>query len=232
MSDEAREMTDAATPAVQVTDKRRLFTEGDVASDAVPTETQTESQTEVQAEMPPEAPPEMPDLHQLRLQLEEREAQIARLRAQVVEFEAKVQEELRETRRRLERTVEQRVLSARQTLLEDWLAVFDNLDLMLTGADKATREDLLTGLAAMQRLLIQALQRHEVERIEAVGCPFDPELHEAVETAPVAPEQDGQVVAQSRAGYRLGGRLIRPALVTVGRASSASAVLSETEIPA
>lgn len=227
MSDEPREPMDAAAPAVQVTDKRRLFTEADAA----------DAPADASAETPPDAGAAAPagaetDLHRLRLQLEERESQIARLRAQVVEYEAKVQEELRETRRRLERTVEQRVLNARQTLLEDWLAVFDNLDLMLAGAEKATREDLLTGLAAMQRLLVQALQRHEVERIEAVGRPFDPELHEAVETATVAPEQDGQVVAQSRAGYRLSGRLIRPALVTVGRAERASAVLSETEIPA
>ncbi|MCS7080660.1 MAG: nucleotide exchange factor GrpE [Chloracidobacterium sp.] len=231
MSDEPRETTDAAGPTIQVTDKRRLFMDAEAVTDA-PTEAVPETPAE-----PPSAP--SPDLHQLQMQLEERqmqleerEAQIARLRAQVVEFEAKVQEELRETRRRLERTVEQRVLSARQALLEDWLAVFDNLDLMLAGADKATREDLLTGLAAMQRLLIQALQRHDIERIEAVGQPFDPELHEAVETAVVAAEQDGRVVAQSRAGYRLSGRLIRPALVTVGRAESPSAVLSETEIPA
>ncbi|MFQ3581430.1 MAG: nucleotide exchange factor GrpE [Chloracidobacterium sp.] len=223
MSDEPRETTDATVPVVQVTDKRRLYmdTENPESASTAAVEGATGSLDS-----------DSPTLEQLQMQLEEREAQLARLRAQVVEFESKTQAELRETRRRLERTFEQRVVSERLALIEDWLAVFDNLDLMVAGAEKATKDDLLTGIMAMQRLLSQALQRHNIERIEAVGQPFDPQVHEAVETTTVSSEQDGQVVAQTRPGYRLGEQLIRPALVCVGRAETSTAVLSETEIPA
>ncbi len=236
MSDEPRETAGAEAPVVNVTDKRRLYmdtmeTSADTAS-SVESSVDTAS-VEAAADVPADPSQAAPStVQQLQMQLQERDAQLARLRAQVVEFEAKTQEELRETRRRLERTVEQRVLRARQALLEDWLAVFDNLDLMVAGAEKATKEDLLTGIVAMQRMLSQTLQRHDVERIEAVGQPFDPQLHEAIETLTVAPEQDGQVVAQTRPGYRLGTHLIRPALVSVGRAETSSAVLSEADIPA
>jgi molecular chaperone GrpE len=46
---------------------------------------------------------------------------------------------------------------------------------------------------------------------------FDPELHEAVETVAVAPEDEGKVVAEYTRGYKLGDRLLRPARVKVGR---------------
>ncbi len=243
MSDEPRETAGAETPVVNVTDKRRLYkdtmeTAADMASsvesslDAASKETAGEVPGEPSGAEVPTVEQLQTQLQEREMQLRERDAQLARLREQVIEFEAKTQEELRETRRRLERTVEQRVLRARQALLEDWLAVFDNLDLMVAGAEKATKEDLLTGIVAMQRMLNQTLQRHDIERIEAVGQPFDPQLHEAIETLTVAPEQDGRVVAQTRPGYRLGTHLIRPALVSVGRAEVSAAVLSETDIPA
>jgi len=235
MSDELRETAGAATPVGNVTEDRRP----DIDTAQTPTEAASSvaaAPEETAEKAPPASPEPEHDLQTvvqyLQMQLEEREAQLARLRAQVIEFEAKTQEELRETRRRLERTVEQRVLSARQALLKDWLEVFDNLDLMLAGAEKATKEDLLTGITAMQRLLLQTLQRHAIERIEAVGQLFDPQLHEAIETLAVAPEQDGRVIAQTRPGYRMGEHLLRPALVCVGRAETSSAVLSETEVPA
>ncbi|MGQ9896018.1 MAG: nucleotide exchange factor GrpE [Acidobacteriota bacterium] len=236
MSDKPHETAGAEVPVVNVTDKRRLYVDTmETTADTASSVESSEVAASVQALE--DAPPDpsqavLPTVQQLQMQLQERDAQLARLRAQVIEFEAKTQEELRETRRRLERTVEQRVLQARQVLLEDWLAVFDNLDLMVAGAENATKEDLLTGIVAMQRILSQTLQRHDIERIEAVGQTFDPQLHEAIETLTVAPEQDGQVVAQTRPGYRLGTHLIRPALVSVGRAESSSAVLSEADVRA
>ncbi|OYT73580.1 MAG: nucleotide exchange factor GrpE [Chloracidobacterium sp. CP2_5A] len=239
MSDESRETTetteaaDATVPVVRVTDKRRLSMEIEESGDDSAADARTASLADPQRlEERPSVEPLQMKIEELQMKLEEREAQLARLRAQVVEFESKTQDELRETRRRLERVFEQRVTSARQTLIEELLAVFDNLDLMLAGAENATRDDLLTGIAAMQRLLLHALQRQDIERVEALGQPFDPQLHEAVETASVGPEQDGRVVAQTRPGYRMAGRLIRPALVSVGRAEPSSAVLSETEVPA
>jgi molecular chaperone GrpE len=60
------------------------------------------------------------------------------------------------------------------------------------------------------------------EPVEALAQPFDPELHEAVDTTDVEPELDGTVTAQYARGYRLGNQLLRPARVQVGRANEAA----------
>ncbi|MDQ1525194.1 MAG: molecular chaperone GrpE, partial [Pyrinomonadaceae bacterium] len=51
----------------------------------------------------------------------------------------------------------------------------------------------------------------------AIGEQFDPELHEAVDVVEVEPERDGVVTAEYSRGYRMGGQLLRPARVQVGR---------------
>jgi molecular chaperone GrpE len=54
-----------------------------------------------------------------------------------------------------------------------------------------------------------------VERIKSVGERFDPNLHEAVETEESAGKEDGLIVSEFKAGYRLNGRLLRPASVRI-----------------
>jgi molecular chaperone GrpE len=60
-----------------------------------------------------------------------------------------------------------------------------------------------------------------------MGEPFDPELHEAVDTEEADPEMDGIVLGEYSRGYRMGDRLLRPARVKVGRASAQARQASE-----
>jgi molecular chaperone GrpE len=197
----ARDEHEEAETTVKVTDKRR-FLDPDLASDPTPDPVDHFSEIE-----------------RLRLLLEEKDAHLRVLRDQVVEFEQKMQNDIRETRARLERTFTQRVAGVRNDIFRDLLSVFDNLDLVISVADKASKDDLLTGVTGTQRLLVHTLQQQGVERIEATGQPFDPDQHEAVDTVEVEPEKDGVVVSQMRPGYRVGGQLLRPAMVRVGRAA-------------
>lgn len=205
----ARNEQEESETTVKVTDKRR-FLDPDVV---------------VEAE--PESGPA--DIRALRLQLEEKEAHVRVLREQVVDFERKMQEELRETRARLERTFTQRVAGVRNDIFRELISVFDNLDLVVSAAAQGTKEDLLSGVTGTQRLLVHALLQQGVERIEATGQPFDPDQHEAVDTVEVEPDRDGVVVSQMRPGYRVGGQLLRPAMVRVGRASAAVAGPSDDQ---
>ena len=61
------------------------------------------------------------------------------------------------------------------------------------------------------------LNEHGAEEIDAVGQPFDPNLHEAVSQQPTEEVPEGQVVQQMRKGYKLRDRLIRPAMVVVAK---------------
>jgi molecular chaperone GrpE len=167
----ARDEHEEAETTVKVTDKRR-FLDPDLASD--PTPDPVDHFTEIE---------------RLRLLLEEKDAHLRVLRDQVVEFEQKMQNDIRETRARLERTFTQRVAGVRNDIFRDLLSVFDNLDLVISVADKATKDDLLTGVTGTQRLLVHTLQQQGVERIEATGQPFDPDQHEAVDTVEVEPKR-------------------------------------------
>ncbi len=93
------------------------------------------------------------------------------------------------------------------------LDVMDNLERALEveeGNEAAVREGIELTLNSWHKLM----EHFEVERIDAVGQPFDPHLHEALSQMP-SDEPEGTVIAQHVAGYRLHGRLIRPAKVLV-----------------
>ena len=64
------------------------------------------------------------------------------------------------------------------------------------------------------------MREHGLVAVPSEGQEFNPEFHEAVEIVAVPPEQDNHVVAEFQPGYRYGEKLLRPARVRVGRASS------------
>ncbi|MFA5884895.1 MAG: nucleotide exchange factor GrpE [Acidimicrobiia bacterium] len=97
-------------------------------------------------------------------------------------------------------------------LIEQLLPVLDNFDLALLSLDDAG-EKVRKGVELVYADLIAVLERAGLERIETDGTPFDPEVHEAVMHQP----GDGgpTVVETMRSGYRLKGRVLRPAMVKV-----------------
>lgn len=93
----------------------------------------------------------------------------------------------------------------------DDLARFAHIDPAQT--DAAT---LHAGIDLVERKFWKELQVAGVTRIDQVGAPFDPQVHEAVTTAPAATaEQDHTVGAILQAGYKMGETLLRPARVQV-----------------
>jgi molecular chaperone GrpE (heat shock protein) len=67
---------------------------------------------------------------------------------------------------------------------------------------------------------LAALIPFGLERVSAIGERFNPSIHDAIAIVPVDdPGQDGVVVAEAEPAYRVGGRLVRPARVSVGRRS-------------
>jgi molecular chaperone GrpE len=125
-------------------------------------------------------------------------------------------------RRRAERSVE----DARQFAIADFarelLLVADNLRRTLEAAERnepvsAPDEALIQGVAATERVLLHIFSRFGIRKLEALGKPFDPTMHEAVMQVddPTAPP--GSVVQVLEDGYTIHGRLLRPAKVVVTR---------------
>jgi molecular chaperone GrpE len=73
------------------------------------------------------------------------------------------------------------------------------------------------------RLLQQKLERHDVRPFEAKGQPFDPRLHEAISRVESADVPAGAVAAELQKGYRIGDKLLRPAMVSVSTGPGAEA---------
>jgi molecular chaperone GrpE len=116
----------------------------------------------------------------------------------------------RERREFADRTVE--------TLLLDLVAVVDDFERALTAdAGGGGAEAYRQGVDLIHRRLLELLTRRGVTPIEAVGADFDPNIHQAVTTAPAGDRRDGEVIEQLRRGYMIGDRLLRPAMVKVAR---------------
>ena len=67
------------------------------------------------------------------------------------------------------------------------------------------------------RQLKNSLAQAGLEEVDATGQPFDPNWHEAVSQQETTKVAEGQVLQQLRKGYKLHGRLLRPASVVVAR---------------
>jgi molecular chaperone GrpE len=117
---------------------------------------------------------------------------------------------------------ERRSLSeaASADLIQDLLPAIDDFERALaadTGGDPAL-ERYQQGFALIHRQLLDVLRRRGVEPLEVVGRDFDPEWHESVATEPAEGRRDGEITAEMRRGYRIGQRLLRPAMVRVAKA--------------
>lgn len=109
-----------------------------------------------------------------------------------------------------------------ERLLKDFLPVADNLDRAIEHA-AATGETggLLEGVRMVKKLLEDTLGKHGVRGFSAVGQPFDPRLHEAIQQQETAEVPEHTVVTELVRGYTLNDRLVRPALVVVAKPPSA-----------
>jgi molecular chaperone GrpE len=130
----------------------------------------------------------------------------------------RVQADFENYRKRMLR--EQTALSERasESLVEQLLPVLDNFELALLSLDDAD-EKVRKGVELVYADFLAVLERAGLQRIPTNGEPFDPEVHEAVAheaRRDEAGEPDHPTVVETmREGYRLKGRVLRPAMVKV-----------------
>jgi len=144
-------------------------------------------------------------VRRLQGQLDEARDQHLRLAAEFDNFRKRVARERAELSDR-----------AQASLVTRLLDVLDDMDRLTAGGGSASPEALREGTALVDRKLRKELEAAGLERIDPVGQPFDPSLHEAVATIPaLTPDQDHVVSATFQTGYRYKGNLVRPARVQV-----------------
>jgi molecular chaperone GrpE len=97
--------------------------------------------------------------------------------------------------------------------VEQFLPVLDNFRLALNSGGSA--EQMRTGVELIAKQMEEVLRSLNVTPVETVGQPFDPRVHEALESVERTDLPDHQVIDEVRRGYRIKDRLLRPALVRI-----------------
>jgi molecular chaperone GrpE len=208
VSEEARagEPAPSSNDEIRVTDRRRIYLDrdgeaaGDDASD--------------------EAPRSKPTyVEQLEARTLEAEQKVADVQSRFEQLRSHLQRETDETRARLNRAADERARREKADFIGALLPVGDNLKRAIEAAEQGGGLDaLLNGVRGTLNNFESAIMAVGAEPLASIGEQFDPELHEAVDTVAVKLERDGIVTAEYSRGYKMGGRLLRPARVQVGRA--------------
>lgn len=137
---------------------------------------------------------------------------------------ARLQAEWDNYRKRTQAEREQERVRASENLVVDLLPVLDDLERAINHAKESGEGGTLTGgVEAIQNKFLQILEKHKVQQIEALGKPFDAMQDQAVGTEedPSVPEET--VVKVFQQGYRMGERVIRPAMVVTSTGGPAQA---------
>jgi molecular chaperone GrpE len=126
-------------------------------------------------------------------------------------------------KKRAEREKSDHTRFANERLLKDLLPVLDNLTRAIESARKSGEAPAITaGLDLVLQEFLRVIHKSGVEQINAVGAPFDPALHEAIQQVETDEFPPGSVATELVRGYLLSGRVLRPALVTVAVAPEAT----------
>jgi molecular chaperone GrpE len=161
-----------------------------------------------------------------RLELAER---IEQLERELAETTARAEEHLYNWQRSAadfsnykRRTDEDRALAARfstAVLIGKLLAVLDDFDRALENVPADAHDAWIEGVQLVERKLRGVLESEGVTAIEALGRPFDPNLHEAVAHEQTTEHADNEVIGEVQRGYMLHDRVLRPSLVRVANNS-------------
>jgi molecular chaperone GrpE len=119
-------------------------------------------------------------------------------------------------KKRATREKEVAIKYANSSLLEKLIAIIDNFELGLSAArEEGEHSPIYSGMSMVLKQLTDFLAENGLQPIDATGEKFDPNLHEAIAHEPSQEAPEGTVIRQTRRGYRLKDRLLRPSSVVV-----------------
>jgi len=128
--------------------------------------------------------------------------------------------DLENTRKRQKRELEDAKFDIKNKVLKEMLPVVDNLERAIEHAGGgAEKNPIVEGVQLVLRQFTTAFERLDVTVVDAMGQPFDPNLHEAI-SQQESDQPAGTVIQVLQRGYRTGERLLRPALVVVAKAKA------------
>lgn len=144
------------------------------------------------------------------------QAEIARLRDQLLRSAA----DFDNFRKRTRREHEDATRRGRETAVKDLLPVFDNLERAAAHAESAADAKVIgDGVRMVLKQFNDALEKMGIKRIATIGKPFDPSQHEAIQQLSSTEHPAGVIMAEVQPGYTIGDYLLRAAMVVVSKGS-------------
>ncbi len=151
----------------------------------------------------------------LQQELEQARAQVEDYKNRLMRAEA----DKENIRKRAEKDVDTARKQSLEKLANELLAVRDSLEMGVEAAqqDDADVAKVREGTELTLRMLTQAMEKFNIEEINPAGEKFNPDLHQAMSMQEVEGYEANTVISVMQKGYRLGDRLLRPALVMVAK---------------
>src|SRR6056297_725575 len=140
-------------------------------------------------------------------------SELARMREAMLRLQA----EMDNREKRLEREMAKSRKFALEALMRDLVQVLDSMDQALSSAYAENAQAAFEGLELTRKQALQVLNSHGLEVVDPVGERFDPSWHEAIATQPSDEFEPDTVAQVLQKGYMLNDRLIRPARVIVAK---------------
>lgn len=156
----------------------------------------------------PLAPPVDPTIDALQRERDELRDRLLRTAAEFENF-----------RKRTERERREFAEWAAADLIGDVLAVLDDFERALAVPSPPEAKVYRDGVEIIHRQLLELMKKRGVTAVDTRGRDFDPAVHQAVAHDEAPGARDGEILDELRRGYRLGERLLRPAMVRVAKAS-------------
>jgi molecular chaperone GrpE len=145
-------------------------------------------------------------------------AELARLAADLDELRQTLlrrQADFDNYRKRIEKERTEDSKRATARVVEGLIPVIDGFEHALAAHREAEYENYRKGFELIYKQLLEHLAKLGVERLDPVGKPFDPHLHQAVDRAETKDHEDGTILQVFQPGYVFHGRILRPAMVRV-----------------
>jgi molecular chaperone GrpE len=126
-------------------------------------------------------------------------------------------------RKRTEMAVQEAVSSSNERLVSCLIDVLDDLEYAISaGAATENKGAMLDGIRMIHKNLDKILEKEGLERLECVGCHFDPNLHEILTQVPSKEHESGTIIEEARKGFLFKGKIIRPSVVKIACEASES----------
>jgi molecular chaperone GrpE len=167
----------------------------------------TNGGTPAEGEQTPDSTPPESELDALKAERDRFREQLMRTAADFDNFRKRTKRDLDEAKQR-----------GRDDLVRELLPVFDNLERAVQSSGVASDvRSVIDGVRMVLKMFEDTSERIGLTRVKTIGERFDPNAHEALQQVDSAEHAPGTIVAEIAAGYRVGERLVRPAMVVVAR---------------